>query len=279
MSQPPTRTGPTAGFASAPTSPATGAGATQQGRRFFSQLGEDCLLGIFFGFKKEGFFIDVGAFDGVYLSNTYAFEQLGWSGICIEAFPEYFDLCVKNRPGSQCVQAACLAGGRGPVEFRTERGGLFSGVKADEGFTASIYRGQNVPFDGFRTIRVPSASLDELLDGKTGEIDFVSIDVEGAELEVLKGFDVERYRPRVLVLEANRPEERQAIDDYLGGRGYRLARSMAWNHFYVRSADDMRKLRAIAFAARLDRPAHPLGRAYNRIGDAVDPIVRWPAVI
>jgi FkbM family methyltransferase len=236
-------------------------------------------LGVFFGFKRDGFFIDVGAFDGVYLSNSHAFEQLGWTGICVEACPEYFDLCVKNRSGSTCIHAACLAAGRGPVEFRAERGGLFSGLNADEGFTASIYRGQSIPFDGFRTIHVPSTSLNELLDGRTGEIDFVSIDVEGAELEVLKGFDLERYRPRVLLLEANRPEERQAIDAYVGERGYRLARSMAWNHFYVHSADDMQKLRKIAFAAKLERPSHPLGRSYNRVGDAVEPMVRWPAAI
>src|SRR5262249_50862923 len=158
-------------------------------------------------------------------------------------------------------------------------GGLFSGIAADERFTASIYRGQQVPFDGFRSIRVPSASLDGLLAGGTAQIDFVSIDVEGAELEVLKGFDLERYQPRVLVIEANKPEERHALDLHLGPRGYRLARSLAWNHFYVRSTDDMERFRAIAFAAKLERPAHPLGRVYNRVGDAVDPVVRWPAVV
>jgi FkbM family methyltransferase len=258
--------------------PAPAAGPAQGSEKLFSQLGEDCLLAIFFDFKNHGFFIDVGAFDGVYLSNTFAFERLGWSGLCIEAMPEYFDLCVKNRPGSTCVHAACLSVDAGQVELRAERGGLFSGVAADENFTASIYRGQHVPFDGFRTIRVPSASLNGLLAGSTAQIDFVSIDVEGAELEVLSGFDLERYRPRVLVIEANKPEERQALDLHLGPRGYRLARSLAWNHFYVRSADDMEKLRAIAFAAKLERPAHPLGRLYNRVGDAVAPVVRWPAV-
>lgn len=259
--------------------PAAAAGPTQGSEKFFSQLGEDCLLAIFFDFKKHGCFIDVGAFDGIYLSNTFAFERLGWSGFCVEAMPEYFDLCVKNRPGSTCFHAACLAAERGQVEFRAEAGGLFSGLAADESFTASVYRGQHVPFDGFRTIRVPSASLDGLLAGRTAQIDFVSIDVEGAELEVLNGFDLDRHKPRILVIEANKPEERQALDVHLDARGYRLARSLAWNHFYVRSAEDMEKLRAIAFAAKLERPAHPLGRLYNRVGDAVDPVVRWPAAV
>src|ERR1043166_2731273 len=72
--------------------PAPAAGPAQGSEKLFSQLGEDCLLAIFFDFKNHGFFIDVGAFDGVYLSNTFAFERLGWSGLCIEAMPEYFDL-------------------------------------------------------------------------------------------------------------------------------------------------------------------------------------------
>jgi len=52
-------------------------GAGHRAQKFYGQLGEDCLLAIFFGFKSHGFFVDVGAFDGVYLSNSYAFELLG----------------------------------------------------------------------------------------------------------------------------------------------------------------------------------------------------------
>ena len=100
--------------------------------QYFSQLGEDCLLALFFEFKSHGFFVDVGAFDGIYLSNTYFFEQLGWTGICVEASPTYFNLCVRNRPRSKCYNVACLDADRGMVDFRVERGGLFSGIAVDE---------------------------------------------------------------------------------------------------------------------------------------------------
>src|SRR5271156_2991202 len=63
--------------------------------QYFSQLGEDCLLAQFFGFKTSGFFIDVGAFDGIYLTNTFFFGGLGWSGVGVGAFPPYFNLCVR----------------------------------------------------------------------------------------------------------------------------------------------------------------------------------------
>jgi len=245
--------------------------------KYVSQLGEDCLLAIFFEFKHSGYFVDVGAFDGVYLSNSYAFEQIGWSGVCVEPDPRYFDLCVKNRPRSKCINAACLEGDQGMIAFRVEEGGLFSGVTTDENFAASIYRNSAVPFVGFRTVNVPSTSLNTVLADHAGPIDFASIDVEGAELRVLRGLDLERYCPRVLVLEANKPEELQALRTYLNERGYRLARSLAWNHFFVHAEEDFRRLRAIAFTARLEKPTHPLGRLYNRIGDAAGTIVQWRA--
>jgi FkbM family methyltransferase len=245
--------------------------------QYFSQLGEDCLLAQFFSFKRHGFFIDVGAFDGIYLSNTYFFEQLGWTGICVEAFPTYFNLCVRNRPRSKCHNVACVDADRGLVDFRVERGGLFSGIAVDEQAVAGFYRDNSVPFDGFRSIKVPTSSLDALLPEGTGEIDFVSIDVEKAELRVLAGFDLDRRRPRILVIEANDAEQRQAIDHHLGPRSYWLARSLDWNHFYVRTTQDARALRSIEVRTTLMRPPHPLGRLYNRMGEPGPPTVHWPA--
>ena len=165
------------------------------------------------------------------------------------------------------------------VEFRAERGGLFCGVEVDENAVANYYRGAAVPFDGFRSISVPSTSLDALLADRSGEIDFASIDVEGAELQVLAGFDLERHRPRILVIEANTPEHQQAVNTHLGGRGYVAARSMAWNHFYVRTPEDALRASAIVVSTELQRPPHPLGRLYNRVGDAVPPSVHWPAIL
>jgi len=245
--------------------------------QYFSQLGEDCLLALFFEFKSHGFFVDVGAFDGIYLSNTYFFEQLGWTGICVEASPTYFNLCVRNRPRSKCYNVACLDADRGMVDFRVERGGLFSGIAVDEQAIAGFYQANSVPFDGFRSIKVPTSGLDALLPAQSTQIDFVSIDVERAELLVLAGFDLERHQPRILVIEANDAEQRQAIDDHLARRGYRLARSMGWNHFYVRTPEDARALCAIEVRTTLERPPHPLGRLYNRMGEPGPPTVHWPA--
>jgi FkbM family methyltransferase len=246
-----------------------------KGIEYFSQLGEDCLLDRFFGFKETGFFVDVGAFDGVHLSNTYAFERRGWEGLCVEAAPFYYAQCTKNRPRSRCCNVACTAVEKGLVEFQFERSGLFSGIAADVKAVTDVYSRAQLPFDGFDTVRVPSATLNRLLAGTDVRIDFVSIDVEGTEIDVLSGFDLARYRPRVLVVEANSAEERQALVEHLAARGYTLARALAWNHFFVANEEDARRLRGIAVSAKLQQTMHPLGPAHNRLGTRPNPVY-WP---
>lgn len=78
-----------------------------------SQHGEDLILWEFFGGRRHGFFVEVGAYNGVSFSNTYLLEAVGWGGILVEANPERFEECVKARPYSRCVQAAIVGeGGR-----------------------------------------------------------------------------------------------------------------------------------------------------------------------
>jgi FkbM family methyltransferase len=244
---------------------------------YYSQQGEDALLDYFFAFKPSGYFVDVGAFDGTHLSNSYIFEQRGWSGLCIEPTPPYYELCVKNRPGSRCVRAACVSSEKGDVTFQFERGGLFSGISADAGFVRDTFQRAHVPFRGFESMQVPAATLNSLIGNGVSEVDFISIDVEGTEAEVLTGLDLDRYKPRVLVLEANTAAEKQALDEYLVPRGYRLARSMNWNHFYVSSEADRALLRSIEFSARLARVPHPLDPLHSRFGYPANPLVNWPA--
>jgi FkbM family methyltransferase len=239
---------------------------------YFSQQGEDFLLDAFFGFKPSGYFVDVGAFDGVHLSNSYIFEQRGWSGICVEAAPRYFEMCAKNRPGTRCVHAACMAVEGGPVEFRFERGGLFSGVNANPADVAREFASKGIPFDGFEHISVPSCTLNALLGDSVDEIDFVSIDVEGSEIDVLNGFNLERYRPRVLLMEGNTNAALQALDAYLGPRGYTRVRSMRWNHFYCRTEADIQKLRSVTGSANLMQVPHPADPTLNPLSFPAGPL-------
>lgn len=85
---------------------------------YYSQYGEDLILDQFFKAKNitNGFFVDVGALDGIHLSNTYKFEQDGWNGICIEPHKQYFGLICKNRKSIN-YNVACGNKNQDNIEF------------------------------------------------------------------------------------------------------------------------------------------------------------------
>jgi FkbM family methyltransferase len=231
--------------------------------QYFGRRGEDALLDAFFGFKGDGYFVDLGASDGIYLSRSYVFEKRGWNGLCIEPSPQYYPLCATNRPRSQCRNVACVGSGNAPADFRDQRSRALSGVQLVLGTELA-------------EIEVERATLNDLLVAHQGEIDFISIDVEGHEMEVLAGFDLDRYQPRILLIEAHTGQACEALDTYLAPRGYRHARSILGSHFYVRSEEDRRRLRAITVSAKLASPPHPLGAGHSGFGYPTPPYVFWP---
>ena len=205
--------------------------------RYFSQHGEDFLLWNFFGYESKGFFVDVGAFDGVHLSNTYSLELQGWTGICIEPNPKYFLLCEKARKNAICLNVACVGTeGIDRVDFNIEDSGLYSGINIDRASEIEYFykKGWGLDFRGFREISVPAMTVDRILEkylpaGR--EIDVISIDVEGTELDVLRGLDVDRYKPRILLVEATNDETDKAITEYLAKFGYVKGRELRINKF------------------------------------------------
>ena len=220
--------------------------------RYYGQHGEDYLLWHFFDFRPRGFFLDVGAHDGIALSNTKSFEEKGWRGICVEPVPEVFEACRQVR--ARCVQAACVAGSETSVELRVDRSGLWAGIATDEAEVARSYRERQVGDPGFYTISVPAVRAATLIQPDDPPIDFATVDVEGAEIDVLKGLDLRVNRPRVLVIEALTEPALRELDGFLGGLGYHRARTVTCNHFYVTSARDARRLRGITINCHLTIP-------------------------
>lgn len=208
----------------------------------YSQWHEDLILLQFFGDQRPGFFVDVGAFDGIYFSNTYLLEQEGWSGICIEAHPDYAAQCRENRPGSTCIHGACIGdAAKERVTFYAESGGLFSSLSPNDGPAKRHYRvNLGLPFGGFQVLDVPAMTLNSVLANVNRDIDFISIDVEGSELDVLAGFDLERYQPRILLIEANYLRDAYRIDRYLARWGYCRAGQKRVNYFYCAKSDRTR---------------------------------------
>ena len=233
-----------------------------------SQHGEDHLLLTAFEGEPPGFYIDVGAFDGLHLSNTWVFEQLGWTGYCIEPAPRLFQLLTDNRPGATCVPAAAGAGS-GEIELFMDPTMLLSTVTGDERLVRDHFdqaaRSRELRDDRFDRVTVPLVTLDDLLrrHAPPPVIDLVSIDVEGAELDVLDGFDLAHHRPRVLVIEANDDDSRRAIDDRCTSAGYEHVRRLGPNNFYAREERLAHRLRTTRIEAFIPRSLHPLGVEYT----------------
>lgn len=200
---------------------------------FFGQHGEDYLLWKFFRGKPQGFFVEVGALDGVRFSNTFTFERQGWKGICLEPHPDYYHKLTQNRPGSICVQAAA---GREETQlpFFAEPRGEFSTLVRENTINENLSK----KMSGFLEILVKVLPLDKVLSecSAPGMIDFVSIDVEGAEPDVLAGFSLKRFSPTCLIIEANGEVMNKTIDAIMRANGYHKAgRLSKTNNFYCKS--------------------------------------------
>lgn len=171
--------------------------------RFYSQNGEDYFAWSVLGRPRSGFFVEVGAFNGVFVSGTYAFEMLGWRGICIEPHPRYFPLCKANRPNAACIHAACVGnGGPAEIEFFAESLGLYSGIGVDRASMEAKYAslGKEVSYE---VVKVPARTLGAILEEcNAPRVDVMTVDTEGSELEVLGSVDLDRYAPKVLIIEA-----------------------------------------------------------------------------
>lgn len=235
--------------------------------RYFSQYGEDYLLWNFFDFKPTGFFIDIGAFDGIHLSNSYSFELAGWEGICVEPHPFYFNLCKENRPGSTCIRKACGQFEQLNALLHVDNTGLFSSLHeiGDEENIVGHFRLLKDIDIHVDSIEVDVVPLDSILQQHQLDrpIDFVSIDVEGVELEVLQGLDTARWRPRVLLVETNNEKNQAEINSYLEQHGYYFSRKTKANSFYVTCEEDSEKLRSIELNCLIEKQIHPLGADYT----------------
>lgn len=204
---------------------------------FKSQMGEDVWIWDILGGQTEGFFIEVGAFDGYLLSVTYALEAVGWNGLLIEALPERAEQCRVRRPHSRVVHSALgRRGSQGTIPFinvHDAEGGTLSYVKPN------ISTSHHKSIQGSRlkteTIDVPITTMNELLKDHQGPIDVAMIDVEGAELDVLDGFDLDKHKPRLLILEDNSQGRDPALANYMKTKPYVFAGWLTINQLYIRA--------------------------------------------
>jgi FkbM family methyltransferase len=191
--------------------------------KFYSQIGQDkWVLETVFPGVKDGFFLDVGSGDGTSLSNTKALEERGWRGLCIDPFP-------KNMQDRSCQMLKEVVFSETGKRVRFQASGDVGGV-AD---TLGRWKGEAL---GSASVELTTVTLGDILERTKAPpfIHFVSLDIEGAELEALKGFPFDKYKIGAMAVEHNEEEpKRTEIETLMTRHGYRKVHSWYQDDFYL----------------------------------------------
>jgi FkbM family methyltransferase len=205
-----------------------------------AQLSQDLWALWESGLKRNGYFVEFGAMDGVTLSNTWLLEkEFGWSGIVAEPNPIHAGTLSENRDCVISLECVAPVGGEF-VPFLATEDPEFSRMEtlSPEDKHESAGRRSNSQ----RCI-VPTISLNELLErsGAPSEPDFLSIDTEGSELSILESLDFDRWKFRAIAVEHNYTGAEGSIDDLLVSKGYtrRFPAISAFDGWYVRRDTDL----------------------------------------
>lgn len=182
-----------------------------------SQLRQDLFVLSEFGFKKEGYFVEFGATNGVQLSNTHLLEKhFEWRGLLAEPATSWHEALRENRSAN--IETDCVWRASGEtIEFNEVSDGEYSTIASfkDSDMHSRIREAGN-------TYDVQTISLLDLLKKHDAPkvIDYLSIDTEGSELEILSSFDFDEYNIRIITCEHNFTPARQKIFELLTRNGY-----------------------------------------------------------
>jgi FkbM family methyltransferase len=204
-----------------------------------AQFGEDAILEEIFGAMRDGYCVEVGAYDGLTGSATLAFERRGWTCLLVEPIPECAEAIRRQR---RCRVEQCAA----------------SAVEGEETFFVAQHVEQMSTLEpgahnnhrwieevggSVRPITVRTARLDDVIDAaRFPEIQFITIDVEGHELQALRGFSLERFQPRVVIIEENQNKRSSDVARHMRTHGYVNFKRTGVNEWYAR-ADDTELIR------------------------------------
>lgn len=194
----------------------------KQMRFSFSQFGEDLFLVHNLGIterKGSGFYVDVGCFDPVLLSNTRLLHMFGWHGANIDASPHAISRFNAARPNDLNILAA-ISSSKSELEYLEYECSQCNRLVPVGQDIANVL-GEHPR----RRTRVRSDSLDGILESKgLGQtpIDYLNVDCEGLDEEVIRGGPVAISRADVITIEAHTDDQQRSITDRLGSAGFRL---------------------------------------------------------
>lgn len=212
----------------------------------FANCGEDRVLAYLFKGKNEGVYVDIGAHHPISKSNTYYFYLLGWRGINVDAYPGKMEGFKKLRP-RDINREQGVGEKTGSIPFYIIDG---------KGSPMNSFNKKNIVGHGIDPQRITSrniqiATLESILQEhlNNSAIDFLTVDVEGYELEVLKSNNWEKFRPKVILVEGffSRVEEviNSKITTLLKTKEYRLAYVTPNNIYYLEKGLELSSINQI----------------------------------
>lgn len=250
-----------------------------------SQHADDFIAWQLLGKKDEGLIIEVGAFDGIHFSNSFSFDQLGWKTMCIEPNPEIYPYLTKNRPRAININKAIVGDDQiKEIDFFCEELGVLSGCDFDEADIKKRYEKRGITYKAPEKIKVKASTLNSILlelNLKNISIDLLSIDVEGFELEVLKGLNLDNYKVKLFIIEANNLNAKSEILSYFKNFSDYLYIGYNEQNLFILNKNSLskKKLRYLNFVDYIKAEQfHPKDKLYA-IDSTAPRFVKTPAVL
>jgi FkbM family methyltransferase len=199
--------------------------------KFQGQHCQDLFAYLYFGRRKNGFFMDIGANDGLTYSNTLCFEKLGWQGICIEPQSDVFVLLQKYRK-CDCYNVALSSKQNPNAAFVKD--GVLSVLKED----LTDAHGKRMATSSIEYVK--TLTFDDIMANYPNRtyIDFLSLDVEGSEFVVLNTIDFSKYKFGLLTIENNGELEDERnkgknLIDFMNRKGYKKISELGVDILFV----------------------------------------------
>jgi len=192
----------------------------------------------YFGYIQNGFFVDVGACDGILASNTFILAEEGWGGICYEPVDAFYNSCVRNHKNHKNVKVinTCIGNKIGTIDF------IIAGTLS----TYSTWHSKTKYWKGdyANSYKVFSqiTTLDKSLEENNVKTNFevLNLDVEGSETNVLEYFNINYWKPKMAIVEVQElhpavelRNQAPFINEYFKNAGYRKIYCDEINNIYV----------------------------------------------
>jgi FkbM family methyltransferase len=181
----------------------------------------------------QGFFVDIGAFDGISHSNTKLLEDNGWAGVCFEPHPKSFQLLEKNRKKSFCFNFALSNESVAFAQF-IQVDGYAEEISCLVKDTPQEHL-DRIEYDlrgGNKTIiEVPVKKFSDVI--KVPTIEYISIDAETQEFNILQGIDFDKHYIKLISFEKNNYDTNDC-GKFLESKGFKFINQIAADHFYVK---------------------------------------------